>query len=112
MNNSEINKEYLEKIVEEKKWDSLILHGGYVKDSRNPHKEIPLFMTPKEFKLCLDNLYESLERKEIGYDESDYRSTCAANRYIKSLRDKGTYISTQSEVCIRKAAIRDGWGVV
>jgi hypothetical protein len=108
---TELNEEYLKKIVKEKDWNSLSWHRGFVEDSRMRAKEIPLFLEPKEFKKSLDNLYESLERKEHNYNEDDFKSICAANKYIASLKSKKKYVSPNSEIAIRKAAIRDKWGL-
>ena len=109
--NSEINEEYALK-MREGEFPSLNINNDCVSHDNFRHKEIPFRLDPREFKTLLDQLLENCGRiSGYNYEEADNKCIWAANKYIKSLREKKEYVSEDRVRSIRAAAIRDKWGL-
>lgn len=109
--NIEINEEYALKL-RENDFPSLYIHNSFVSHSKFRDKEIPLHLEPREFKTLLEQLLENCDRiSNFSYEEAENKSIWAANKYIKSLKEKNEHVSEDRSRAIRAAAVRDKWGI-
>lgn len=107
----EINLKYAEK-CKNNGYPQLIISEYCASIPGFRDKQVPLSLPVEQFRFSLDELLHNSKRLMSFCPESvDNKCILAANRYIENLKRKNGYVSSDKQEAIRKAAIRDRWGI-